>query len=45
MKETDIETMDVSELIKDVDLAPDIDAVRVLDEDKIEVADCNENKE
>lgn len=39
MKETDIETMDVK------DLAPDIDAVRVLDEDKIEVADCNEDKE
>ena len=45
MKETDIETMDVSELIKDVDLSPDIDDVRVLDEDKIEVADCNEDKE
>ena len=45
MKETDIETMDVTDLLKDVDLAPDIDAVRVLDEDKIEVADCNEDKE
>ena len=45
MKETDIETMDVTELVKDVDLASDIDDVRVLEEDKIEVADCNEDKE
>ena len=29
----------------EVDYAPDIDNVRVLDEDKIEVVDCNEDKE
>ena len=29
----------------EVDYAPDIDDVRVLDEDKIDVADCNKDKE